>query len=82
METVSRHDAGLYSCIASNIIGEGDRVDIEIDVHCKLPDLLLILLLASLSLCLCMARLTSVLPRPGGCCCHQHRPGPVNNETS
>ena len=39
METVSRHDAGLYSCIASNIIGEGDRVDIEIDVHCKfLPD--------------------------------------------
>lgn len=36
METVSRHDAGLYSCIASNIIGEGDRVDIEIDVHCKL----------------------------------------------
>ena len=49
METVSRHDAGLYSCIASNIIGEGDRVDIEIDVHCKLPDLLLTLLLASLS---------------------------------
>ena len=50
METVSRHDAGLYSCIASNIIGEGDRVDIEIDVHCKLPDLLLTLLLASVSL--------------------------------
>ena len=40
---MSRHDAGLYSCIASNIIGEGDRVDIEIDVHCKLlPDALLL----------------------------------------
>lgn len=63
METVSRHDAGLYSCIASNIIGEGDRVDIEIDVHCKLspcdPDDLL----ASLSVPR-MARLTSLLPRP------------------
>ena len=50
METVSRHDAGLYSCIATNIIGEGDRVDIEIDVHCKLlpDDMLLPIILLSL----------------------------------
>ena len=49
METVSRHDAGLYSCIASNIIGEGDRVDIEIDVHCKLlPDDMLLPIIFSL----------------------------------
>ena len=52
METVSRHDAGLYSCIASNIIGEGDRVDIEIDVHCKLlPDDLLHYLLSLCPAC-------------------------------
>ena len=35
VDTVSRHDAGQYSCIASNIIGEGARVDIDIDVHCE-----------------------------------------------
>ena len=35
VDTVSRHDAGLYTCIATNIIGESDRGDFAIDVHCK-----------------------------------------------
>ena len=35
VDTVSRHDAGLYTCIASNIIGESDRGDFAIDVHCE-----------------------------------------------
>ena len=40
VETVSRHDAGLYTCIATNIIGESDRGDFAIDVHCEYePDL-------------------------------------------
>ena len=79
METVSRHDAGLYSCIASNIIGEGDRVDIEIDVHCKLlPDDMLHYLLSVSR----MSQLTSVLPRPQSCCCHQHHWGQGNSEKS
>ena len=77
---MSRHDAGLYSCIASNIIGEGDRVDIEIDVHCKLlPDALLLPTVLSVSR---MTRLTSVLARPLCCCCHQHHWARANNETS
>ena len=35
LQTVNRHDAGLYSCVATNIIGESERADLEIDVHCK-----------------------------------------------
>ena len=35
VDTVSRHDAGLYTCIATNIIGESDRGDFAIDVHCE-----------------------------------------------
>ena len=35
LDTVNRHDAGLYSCVATNIIGESERADIPIDVHCK-----------------------------------------------
>ena len=37
LDTVNRHDAGVYTCIATNIIGESDRVDLPIDVHCKYP---------------------------------------------
>jgi len=33
LDTVNRHDAGLYSCVATNIIGESERADIPIDVH-------------------------------------------------
>ena len=40
VDTVNRHDAGLYTCIATNIIGESDRGDFAIDVHCEYdPDL-------------------------------------------
>ena len=35
VDTVSRHEAGLYTCIATNIIGESDRGDFAIDVHCE-----------------------------------------------
>ena len=35
IDTVSRHDAGTYTCIATNLIGESAKRDILIDVQCK-----------------------------------------------
>ena len=35
IDTVSRHDAGTYTCIATNLIGESAKKDIFIDVQCK-----------------------------------------------
>ena len=35
IDTVSRHDAGTYTCIATNRIGESAKRDIIIDVQCK-----------------------------------------------
>ena len=72
---MSRHDAGLYSCIASNIIGEGDRVDIEIDVHCKFETDILSLYPCSVSVSHDPADFIVSLC-PGCCCCHQHHQGP------
>ena len=41
IDTVSRHDAGSYTCIATNIIGESAKKDIFIDVQCKLIAMIL-----------------------------------------
>lgn len=64
LDTVNRHDAGVYTCIATNIIGESDRVDLPIDVHCKY-------LLDQVLYISCKYSLLSLLPCA---CCHQtHR---------
>ena len=35
ISTVSRHDAGTYTCIATNLLGDSMQKDIYIDVQCK-----------------------------------------------
>jgi len=40
VDVVNRHDAGLYSCVATNIVGESGRADLPVDVH-YLPTVIL-----------------------------------------
>lgn len=35
ISTVNRHDAGTYTCLATNSLGESMAKDVAIDVQCK-----------------------------------------------
>ena len=35
ISTVNRHDAGTYTCLATNALGESMAKDVAIDVQCK-----------------------------------------------